>query len=97
MNSTIFDTPVVRTLTRWFSIAFLWVSGWRVSGRLPDLPRFVLIPAPHTSNWDLPYMLFMAFVLRARVYWMGKAAIFRWPFGWLFKWLGGIPIDRRRS
>ena len=39
-------------------------------------------------------MLFTAFVLRAKIYWMGKDAIFRWPFGGLFKWLGGIPIDR---
>jgi len=57
----------------------------------------VLIAAPHTSNWDLPYMLFVAFGLRAKVYWMGKDAIFRWPFSRLFKWLGGIPIDSSKS
>jgi len=97
LNYTIFDTPIVRTLIRWFSIIFLWVNGWRVSGRLPDAPKFVLIAAPHTTNWDLPYMLFAAFAMRARIYWMGKDAIFRWPFKGLFKWLGGIPIDRSKS
>lgn len=94
MNYTIFDTPVVRTIVRWFSIVFLWVNGWRTEGALPDVPKLVLIAAPHTSNWDLPYMLFTAFALRARIYWMGKEAIFCRPFGGLFKWLGGIPIDR---
>ena len=97
MNYTIFDTPVVRTLVRWFSIVFLWINGWRTTGSLPKAPRLVLIAAPHTSNWDLPYMLFVAFVLRARIYWMGKDAIFRWPFGRLFRWLGGIPVDRSKA
>ncbi len=97
MNYTIFDTPIVRTLMRWFAIVFLWINGWRATGTLPDVPKYVLIAAPHTSNWDLPYMLFAAFVLRAKIYWMGKDAIFRWPFKNLFKWLGGIPIDRSRA
>jgi len=97
LNYTIFDTPIVRTVVRWFSIVFLWINGWRTQGTLPAAPKMVMIAAPHTSNWDLPYMLFSAFVLRARLYWMGKDAIFRWPFGGLFKWLGGIPIDRSTS
>ena len=42
-------------------------------------------------------MLFIAFVLRIKIYWMGKDAIFRWPFGSLFKWLGGIPVDRSKA
>ncbi len=97
LNYTIFDTPVVRTLVRWFSIGFLWINGWRTTGSLPKASKLVLIAAPHTTNWDLPYMLFTAFVLRAKIYWMGKDAIFRWPFGRLFKWLGGIPVDRSKA
>jgi len=97
LNYTIFDTPIVRNLMRWFSFIFLWTNGWRITGRLPVDPKMVLIAAPHTSNWDLPYMLFVAFALRAKVYWMGKDAIFSWPFGRLFKWLGGIPIDRSKA
>jgi len=97
MRYTIFDTPVVRSLVRCFSIVFLWLNGWKTEGRLPDTPKFVLIAAPHTSNWDLPYMLFAAFKLKAKIYWMGKDAIFFWPFGFLFKWLGGIPVDRSRA
>lgn len=97
MNYTIFDTPVIRTLARWLSIILLYLSGWRVEGRLPDHPKFVLIAAPHTSNWDFPIMLFIAFAFKAKLYWMGKAELFRRPFNGLFKWLGGIPIVRSRS
>lgn len=97
MNYTIFDTPVIRTLVRWFSIVFLWINGWRVTGSLPKASKLVLIAAPHTTNWDLPYMLFIAFVLRAKIFWMGKDAIFRWPFRSLFEWLGGISVDRSKT
>ncbi len=97
MNYTIFDTPVVRTVTRWISILLLKISGWRTEGTLPDISKFVMIAAPHTSNWDFPIMLFIAFKLRGKLYWMGKDTIFRKPFEGFLKWLGGIPIDRSRS
>jgi len=57
----------------------------------------VLIAAPHTSNWDLPYTLMVAFALRLNIYWMGKASIFRPPFGGLMRWLGGIAVQRERT
>lgn len=97
MNYTIFDTPVCKTLLRWFSIFFLRITGWRTEGRLPAIPKFVLVGAPHTSNWDLPYMLFIVFIFRAKIYWMGKETIFRKPFKRFSKWLGGIPVDRSKS
>lgn len=97
MNYTIFDTPILKTLFRWFSIVALKIAGWRAQGPLPPIPKFVLVGAPHTSNWDLPYMLFIIFVLRGKIYWMGKESLFRRPFKGFFKWLGGIPIDRSKS
>ena len=59
--------------------------------------KCVLIAAPHTSNWDLPYTLLVAFALNLRIYWMGKQSLFRWPFGALMRWLGGIAVDRAKS
>ena len=97
LNYTIFDTPVLRTIVRWISIFLLKISGWRTKGAFPHIPKFVLIAAPHTSNWDFPIMMFIAFKLRGKLYWMGKDSIFRKPFRGIFKWLGGIPIDRSRS
>lgn len=98
MHHTIFDTPIVNTLLRGVSIAFLRLTGWKVVGKLPpDAVKSVLIAAPHTSNWDLPYTLMVAFALRLNVYWMGKASLFKPPFRGVMMWLGGIPVDRRQS
>ena len=98
MHHTIFDTPVVNTLLRWGSIAFLRLAGWKVVGSLPtSATKSVLIAAPHTSNWDLPYTLMVAFALRLNVYWMGKTSIFKPPFRSVMMWLGGIPVDRAQS
>jgi 1-acyl-sn-glycerol-3-phosphate acyltransferase len=98
MHHTVFSTPVLNTLLRAFSVGFLKLSGWKVEGRLPmGAEKSVFIAAPHTSNWDLPYTLMVAFVLRLNVHWMGKASLFRFPFGSLMRWLGGIAVDRSKS
>jgi 1-acyl-sn-glycerol-3-phosphate acyltransferase len=54
----------------------------------------VLIAAPHTSNWDLPFMIAFAMAFGLRVSWMGKATLFRGSFGAFMRWLGGIPVFR---
>jgi 1-acyl-sn-glycerol-3-phosphate acyltransferase len=88
----------VNTLLRAFSIAFLKLTGWKIEGSLPPGGmKCVLIAAPHTSNWDLPYTLMVAFVLRLNIYWMGKNQIFRPPFRSLMMWLGGIPVQRESA
>ena len=98
MHHTIFTTPGVNTVLRVFSAAFLRSTGWTVQGQLPaDRPKCVLIAAPHTSNWDLPYTLMVAFALRINICWMGKRSLYRWPVGPLMRWLGGIEVDRSKS
>mgnify|MGYP000844259287 CR=1 FL=1 len=93
---TIFDTPFVTVLARLWARVFFWCIGWQPEGEAPRV-RCVMIAAPHTSNWDLPIMLACAFLLRAKLFWMTKAEVFRIPlFGRFLKWLGGIPIDRSR-
>ena len=98
MHHTIFDTPLVNTFLRGVSLAVLRLTGWRVEGTLPPhAAKSVLIAAPHTSNWDLPYTLMLAFVLRLRVYWIGKQSLIRAPFGGVMRWLGGIPVNRDQA
>jgi 1-acyl-sn-glycerol-3-phosphate acyltransferase len=98
MHRSIFDTPVVNTVLRAISVAVLKLNGWTVEGQLPpEARKSVFIATPHTSNWDLPYTLMVAFALRLNIYWMGKASIFRFPFGALMRWLGGIAVDREKS
>jgi 1-acyl-sn-glycerol-3-phosphate acyltransferase len=98
MHRTIFTTPGVNTVLRALSLAFLRAAGWKLDGQLPaDQPKCVLIAAPHTSNWDLPYTLMVAFALRLNIYWMGKQQLFRGPWGPVMRWLGGIAVDRSQS
>ena len=73
------------------------LAGWRVQGKLPDIPKFVLVGAPHTSNWDFVLFLGVIFTLRANVRFMGKAEIFRSPIGAFFRYCGGVPVDRKKS
>ncbi len=97
VNLTIFNTPVLEAFFHRASRFVLGLAGWRTEGRLPPIPKFVLVGAPHTSNWDLPFTLLTAFALRARIHWMGKEALFRRPFKGFFQWLGGIPVKRSQS
>ena len=70
------------------------VSGWRITGEIPDEKKFIIVVAPHTSNWDFILGLITLFSLKMEIHWMGKHTIFRKPFAGLMKWLGGIPINR---
>ena len=98
MHRTIFDTPIVNTVLRVLSVSFLKLTGWKVQGSLPpNCSKSVFIAAPHTSNWDLPYTLMVAFSLRLHIYWMGKEQIFKPPFRGVMMWLGGIPVNREKS
>jgi 1-acyl-sn-glycerol-3-phosphate acyltransferase len=98
MHRTIFDTPIINTIFRFISIWFLRLTGWKIEGALPaNTKKSVFIAAPHTSNWDLPYTLMVAFALRLNIYWMGKEQIFKPPFRGLMMWLGGIPIRRESA
>jgi 1-acyl-sn-glycerol-3-phosphate acyltransferase len=80
--------------TRLIGRLYLRAFGWRVAGALPACRHAVVIAAPHTSNWDLPFMLAVAYVLGVKPSWLGKRELFRGPLGWLLRRLGGIPIDR---
>lgn len=97
MTTTIFDTPILTSLLRGLTRFFLGLFGWRVQGQLPDLPKFILVGAPHTTNWDFVLFLGVVFHLRANARFMGKAELFRSPIGWFFYWCGGVPVDRSKS
>ncbi len=86
--------PTTSWLLYWVGRLWMWVFGWDVQGDPAHVPKAVLIAAPHTSNWDLPHMLAAALVFRLRVSWLGKHSLFRPPFGWILRLLGGIPVDR---
>ena len=73
--------------------AFLRVTGWELDGGRPE-PPFVMVGAPHTSNWDLAYFLAIMRVLDLPARFMAKHTLFAGPLGPIFRALGGIPIRR---
>jgi 1-acyl-sn-glycerol-3-phosphate acyltransferase len=98
MHLTIFQTPLVSHFFR--EVFWLWrmTRGWRVVDEYPEAARrCVMIAAPHTSNWDLPFALMGAFYWRLNIYWLGKASIFKFPFGPIMRWLGGVAVDRSKA
>ncbi|MBX3691512.1 MAG: lysophospholipid acyltransferase family protein [Dokdonella sp.] len=79
-----------RRLARWV----LTLAGWRLTGTIPDLPRAVMIGAPHSSWWDGVWGLLMKVAIGADVSFMAKRELFVGPLGWVLRKLGGIPIER---
>ena len=75
----------------------LKLGGWTVEGQRPEHASFVLIAAPHTSNWDFPYMLAFAAYFDLKISWMGKHALFAPPFGGIMRALGGVSITRHEN
>ena len=78
-------------------ILIKWM-GWRIQGAFPAaIPKYIVIVAPHTSNWDFFIGVLGRSITRmgfAR--YLGKKELFRAPFGWFFRALGGYPVDRSR-
>lgn len=75
---------------------YLKLFGWKFEKNIPpDLQKCVIIAAPHSSNWDLPHTMATGAALNLSFYFVAKHTIFRPPWGWFFRAMGGIPIDRR--
>ncbi len=72
----------------------LKLIGWKAVGEVPDTPKYVMLGYPHTSNWDVPIGLLIFIALGVRVHWVGKHTLFKKPFGWFIKKIGGIPLNR---
>ncbi|MSP24856.1 MAG: acyltransferase [Myxococcales bacterium] len=74
---------------------YLAVAGWNTEGELPAVRKAILIAAPHTSAWDGPFMIAVAWAFRLRLHWLAKDTLFRGWRGPVLRWLGAIPVDRR--
>ncbi len=86
--------PVARFVRR-LLLAMYRIRGWKAVGVVPEPRRFILIAAPHTSNWDFVNFLGLTADLKIRPYFMAKLSLFRWPLGGFIRQMGGVPVDRR--
>lgn len=82
-------------ITRGMAKIALLLFGWRVEGVVPNTNKFIVIGAPHTSNWDWFLVITTAYAMGIRISWMMKHTTFKGPVGTLLRWLGGVAIDRR--
>lgn len=75
----------------------LKMGGWTLEGSVPDVPKAVIIAAPHTSNWDAFWALTYVVATRNSVHFFAKHSLFWFPLGTLLSRLGGIPLDRSEA
>ena len=83
-------------MIRYLCTLIFKLIGWKVVGELPALKKFIIIVAPHTSNWDFPLGVVARGIMNRKISYLGKKELFRPPFGWIFKALGGFPVDRQQ-
>ncbi len=81
---------MLKSLSRFY----FWLTGWKVVGKPPEIKKYILVAAPHTSNWDLVYALCAWSILEMNVKYLAKEELFKFPLGILLRAFGGIPVNR---
>ena len=80
---------ILRGLYRW--------KGFKLSGGAPDIPKYILLGAPHTTNWDFIFFAGAVRELGIKPNFVGKHTLFNWPMTRFMFDMGGIPVDRRKK
>lgn len=94
--------PSIALRGNWFSRIIgktgFWLTGWRIKGNFPDVPKIVAVVSPHTSNWDFPIGVGILSSTGLRVWVMAKHTLFKWPLvGGYMRFIGLFPVDRRAA
>jgi len=79
------------------SFIYFRLMGWKQNGSFPHIPKCVIIVAPHTSWVDFVVGLLIRKIVNQKINFIGKKSLFKPPFGWLFRYLGGTPVDRSKN
>jgi 1-acyl-sn-glycerol-3-phosphate acyltransferase len=75
----------------------LKLTGWKLVGQMPDVPKFVIVGVPHTSNWDAISASLAMLASGFKYTFLIKKEWFFWPMGPIFRALGGYPVDRGKG
>lgn len=82
-------------MLRPFYLLVYRIFGWKIVGKMPDLEKYVVALAPHTSNWDFVVGVCARSILRMnKAKFLGKSQLFKPGIGWFFRALGGYPVYR---
>lgn len=84
-----------RLVRRLLILLYRW-KGWRIDGRRPEARKFIILGAPHTSNWDFIFFIGATHELGIRPNFMGKSSLFKWPMTDFMLDMGGVPVDRAK-
>jgi 1-acyl-sn-glycerol-3-phosphate acyltransferase len=85
-------------ILRFICAGLLKIGGWQVIGTPPPYHKYVLVAAPHTSNWDFALFILIAGYFGIRPSFTAKDSLFRpAPMGWFMRAIGGVAIDRSKS
>lgn len=80
------------------SFIFFKILKWNFEGSFDhSIKKYIVIVAPHTSNWDFPIGVMARSIMRiSDSKYLGKSQLFKWPYGFIFRALGGYPVDRSK-
>lgn len=76
------------------SFIYKRILGWNYDIKTPDFDKYIICAAPHTSNWDFIIGKLFYKAIGRKTYFMMKSDWFFFPFGLVFRWMGGIPVNR---
>jgi 1-acyl-sn-glycerol-3-phosphate acyltransferase len=81
-----------------YSFLYFKVMGWKINGAFPpDLKKYIVAVAPHTSSWDFIIGVMVRSIMKMQnTKFLGKSPLFKPPFGWFFRAIGGYPVDRSK-
>jgi 1-acyl-sn-glycerol-3-phosphate acyltransferase len=85
---------------RWLSrFIYFKILGWKVVGfsDFDNVKKAVIIAAPHTSWVDFPLGILLRSVIGMKTNFVGKKELFKFPHGWIFRALGGAPVERKNN
>jgi 1-acyl-sn-glycerol-3-phosphate acyltransferase len=85
---------------KWLSrFIYFNLMGWKVTGFLDfdSVPKAVIIAAPHTHWVDFPIGILLRSAIGIKTNFVGKKGLFKFPYGWFFRWLGGAPVERQEN
>lgn len=86
---------MIKKLAR-FILFKIW--GWKIEGAFPtQVPKYIAVGGPHTSNWDFILSILVRTVQGTDIKFIAKKPLFRWPLGFFMRKLGGYPVDRKKG
>src|SRR5690606_7062685 len=78
-----------------YSVIFFKILNWKMIGTIdPAIRKCVVIVAPHTSWYDFFMGLMVRRLLGVQINFIAKRELFKPPFGWYFRWVGGTALNR---